>query len=461
MTEQEAFLHAILDAADDDTPRLVYADWLEEHGQAERAEFIRLQIERNRLPPNDDRHPELLAREKQLERQHGSTWLGSSPPGVGVTGFVRGFPECIGLPLRNWPEWNLSPTVLHDMEPVLDRFPIRTFQAYQLLGCAPAHYPPSARQVYPTRGQTGLELLATWPSLRRLSAIHIGFSGFCEGAGDSTWGVDALASSPHAAGLKTLHLSGVNFEPETFRVLAASPHLSLLTNLDISYNTNLTDEDLWELASAPLGLRLQRLTCTGCAFSAQFLRVVLDGASLRRLEIGADALGEPGVGPLLGSARLGGLRSLALRYEGEAAHEDRSPERDEVCVVPYLTEFLASPALAELDELTLCGLDLGDEGVRTLAVSPLAGRVVRLTLDRCRLTGACLPALRKLLVEGRLRRLGLDNNFLHDTDVATLAAWPELRRLHELELEFNDIDEPGFDALSDSPYRHPFLYLSG
>jgi uncharacterized protein (TIGR02996 family) len=31
MTEQEAFLHAILDAPDGDAPRLIYADWLEEH----------------------------------------------------------------------------------------------------------------------------------------------------------------------------------------------------------------------------------------------------------------------------------------------------------------------------------------------------------------------------------------------------------------------------------------------
>src|SRR5205823_3346972 len=32
----------IADAPDDDAPRLVYADWLDEHGQPERAEFVRL-----------------------------------------------------------------------------------------------------------------------------------------------------------------------------------------------------------------------------------------------------------------------------------------------------------------------------------------------------------------------------------------------------------------------------------
>src|SRR5262249_29199298 len=44
VTPQDAFLRAILDAPDDDAPRLVYADWLDEHGETERAEFIRVQI---------------------------------------------------------------------------------------------------------------------------------------------------------------------------------------------------------------------------------------------------------------------------------------------------------------------------------------------------------------------------------------------------------------------------------
>jgi uncharacterized protein (TIGR02996 family) len=42
MTE-EAFLQAMGDNPEDDTTRLVYADWLEENGQAERAELIRVQ----------------------------------------------------------------------------------------------------------------------------------------------------------------------------------------------------------------------------------------------------------------------------------------------------------------------------------------------------------------------------------------------------------------------------------
>jgi uncharacterized protein (TIGR02996 family) len=48
LTEHESFLRAIFDAPDDDTPRLVYADFLDENGEPERAALIRAQCERAR-----------------------------------------------------------------------------------------------------------------------------------------------------------------------------------------------------------------------------------------------------------------------------------------------------------------------------------------------------------------------------------------------------------------------------
>jgi uncharacterized protein (TIGR02996 family) len=47
--EYAALLRAICADPDDDTPRLVAADWLEEHGDADRAAFIRIQVELARL----------------------------------------------------------------------------------------------------------------------------------------------------------------------------------------------------------------------------------------------------------------------------------------------------------------------------------------------------------------------------------------------------------------------------
>lgn len=51
MNDGQALLATIIQQPDEDTPRLVFADWLEEQGQGLRAEFIRLSVERATLKP--------------------------------------------------------------------------------------------------------------------------------------------------------------------------------------------------------------------------------------------------------------------------------------------------------------------------------------------------------------------------------------------------------------------------
>src|SRR5207248_10529310 len=56
MSDERALLAAICAEPEEDTPRLAYADWLDEHGgppEQARAAFIRTQIERFRLPDED------------------------------------------------------------------------------------------------------------------------------------------------------------------------------------------------------------------------------------------------------------------------------------------------------------------------------------------------------------------------------------------------------------------------
>ena len=45
MSDGDALLRAILAEPDEDTPRLMYADWLQENGEPERAEYIRVQVQ--------------------------------------------------------------------------------------------------------------------------------------------------------------------------------------------------------------------------------------------------------------------------------------------------------------------------------------------------------------------------------------------------------------------------------
>ena len=54
MTDGDALLRTIIVDPADDTPRLVYADWLEENGEPDRAEFIRVQVKLARLGDNPE-----------------------------------------------------------------------------------------------------------------------------------------------------------------------------------------------------------------------------------------------------------------------------------------------------------------------------------------------------------------------------------------------------------------------
>src|SRR5262245_60894922 len=85
MTDERAFLMAILQRPDDDVTKLVYADWLEEQGDP-RGEFLRLmvQLRRERLisPEQRQRHQELSAELAELRSLMLEAWRserGSSP----------------------------------------------------------------------------------------------------------------------------------------------------------------------------------------------------------------------------------------------------------------------------------------------------------------------------------------------------------------------------------------------
>ncbi|VTR96727.1 Repeat-companion domain protein OS=Isosphaera pallida (strain ATCC 43644 / DSM 9630 / IS1B) GN=Isop_0391 PE=4 SV=1 [Gemmata massiliana] len=149
MSDETALLAAIYANPDEDTPRLVYADWLDEHGDPARAEFIRVQIE---LASRDDYSTEeyarLNARGHQLQGAHAARWLRhlsqfdeAMQDQRVVVEFTRGFPDTLSLSgaeaadfaiLRYFPELRhlevmhspLTPGVLRDIAclPELDSF---------------------------------------------------------------------------------------------------------------------------------------------------------------------------------------------------------------------------------------------------------------------------------------------------------------------------------------------------
>jgi uncharacterized protein (TIGR02996 family) len=93
MTEREMLQRAVCENPDDDTPRLVFADWRDENGEPERAEFIRIQVGTERIPLRTPTGQEMFVRERELLCAHEPCWRASLPDPFHPHPFVRGFVE--------------------------------------------------------------------------------------------------------------------------------------------------------------------------------------------------------------------------------------------------------------------------------------------------------------------------------------------------------------------------------
>jgi uncharacterized protein (TIGR02996 family) len=95
MTDHDALLRAIAAHPEEDTPRLMYADWLEENGRPDRAEFVRVQVELARFGANDPTRRPWVIRNLRFLRDHVPGWKAGLPqlPGVEWGDFNRGLVE--------------------------------------------------------------------------------------------------------------------------------------------------------------------------------------------------------------------------------------------------------------------------------------------------------------------------------------------------------------------------------
>ena len=91
MNDDLAFIDAILADESDDTTRLVYADWLEDHGEPELAAFVRMQTEVYRTPSADPRRLELRKQETAAWNAYKKKWKAALDLGrIGRGHFTRG-----------------------------------------------------------------------------------------------------------------------------------------------------------------------------------------------------------------------------------------------------------------------------------------------------------------------------------------------------------------------------------
>ncbi|HZY86359.1 MAG TPA: TIGR02996 domain-containing protein [Gemmataceae bacterium] len=243
-SEQEAFLADVIEHPDDDAPRLVYADWLDDHGDADRAEFIRLQCEVAKLEQWDARRPELLRRQKGLLRLHARQWGEGVVKNLYGAEFRRGFVEIADLPPK---------VFLANADDLFRRFPLRRLKLGSSFGDpavrALAASPHLARFTeleipYSRMTAAGLEALVSSPHVRGLKVLEIDFNGI------GPQGARAVAESPHLAGLTALTLRSCEIGSAGAEAVAGSPHLAGLEKLDLMVN-QIDDAGARALAASP------------------------------------------------------------------------------------------------------------------------------------------------------------------------------------------------------------------
>ncbi len=230
-SDRAAFVRAIADDPDDDLPRLVFADWLDEHGEPERAEFVRVQCALARVPRREA-PAELVAREHELLTAHGQAWAAEwhGLRGVAWEGLDRGFVSTFHV--ADVAEFVTSSEQALRAVPIgrLSLRSARTSDLRTLVGSRAMIYLPDLAVDGCNFGNAGAEVIANAPGvrgLRRLSLTrdHIGDRG-----------AQALAESPHLAGLRRLDLAGNRIGDTGAEALAAAAGWAHLTHLLLAKN---------------------------------------------------------------------------------------------------------------------------------------------------------------------------------------------------------------------------------
>lgn len=353
---ETAFLDAIRETPDDDTPRLIFADWLDDHGQEARAEFIRLHVAWCR-EPDETLKPRLLA-----------AWEAAGlRDDTGV--YDRGFPAVA------W--FEDFEHVAREAEPTFRTHPIRVMYLHQdsTYGDDTSPWQRVREAATWLRGLVGLgcdsngwpqaqQVFLTLPELAGLEMLD--FHGCYR---FDTPGAEAIANATHLTNLRVLDLCGCQIGDEGLEALANAPHLGGLHSLRLGVDHDDSDNALSArgvaaLTRSPYLRHLTQLSLNCNGIGDVGLGELLQWphlANLTELDLGCCHLNEAGLLRLAQAPTLTNLRRLDLSVNGT--------------MTPALVDALVRSELPDL-----CELHLSPGDVAAAHLESLRARFPRLVL---------------------------------------------------------------------------------
>jgi hypothetical protein len=453
----------------------MFADWLDEHGEPERAEFIRLQCEIARLDDDgsdshavyeflrdrdfvtrpsadwtkiDDgihRRIALAIRVEDLFKRHGGPWLPKLPKKYKVewsvvhrdvqsSRFHRGFAHRVALGTAGKLK-EVAPRlraagpavtlVAHDFN---DRFVEQLADAGLLARIGGLDLGSGS--------WTGLSAFGRHPEAAAVRTLKVQEYGY----GNGTETASALADAPHWTGLRELDLLEISVPGEAAEILFRAKHLRTLKRLHIQGTGYWTADTVRVFASAGF-TELTSLRFRGCGLNDEAAEALANCphlTRLRTLDFPHNSITGRGVTALLTSPHLANVAFLGLEGNPCSALDGAR---------------LAAAAPGALRMVHCHGSRLVTADVRALARCPRLRTLWYLDLDD---NGFGTPAVREL-IKGFGKRcppiMWLTHNRIDDRGAALIAKWKAASALRVLHLRFNDgMTDAGIRALLDSPH---------
>lgn len=457
MNYEKGFLHDILANPTDDTPRLVFADWLEDHGQEVRGEFIRAQCDLQQLPltrENAIQREELARRAFELRGAWGRGWAGRAfrqlaKPFNIKWQFQRGFVDKIQVPL---PYFRECSTEIFQLQPVHDLTLTGRGNLSSLLQCPELK---KVRALGIVSGNYNIPQLPVPPGelqqlfsvnvLPHLAALHLDFYGGIQSVTDHA----AREISPFQ-GLKKLSLNGIRWTISA----SSPPPLPLLRLLG-----RLRPGQLCSF-SQRYGSLLATLHCLNQASQTEQLQEL--SCNNQTWTVNPDRRFQ--------GLRLPNLHSLSLHstYFPQLANLEWLLFREDLQKLTYLDlGFIQCPSftikdllparLPELSEIILRGSVNGNEGAADLAQAVWLTGVTGLDIGQSNIGTEGLNAILESPYLQSLYRFNLQGNPIGSEGIRLLAESDSINRVWWLDLRETGIGEDAIDALCKLARRCPKL----